>query len=92
MRFWLIHPWRDKDAHIDPDLFDIFVSSKVYLEYGRKYLPDNLLDEVNEDDLLTIQPKPFEMPNKDERDKRWDGFLLQYQKPLQPTQSSAKTG
>jgi hypothetical protein len=36
-----------QDRHIDPDLFDLFLSSGVYLEYGRRYLRAEQLDEVD---------------------------------------------
>jgi len=36
------------NGHIDPDLFDIFVSKKVYLEYARQFLDPEQIDEVDE--------------------------------------------
>jgi HD-GYP domain-containing protein (c-di-GMP phosphodiesterase class II) len=36
-----------KDRHIDPQLFELFLTSGVYLEYGRKYLAPEQLDEVD---------------------------------------------
>ena len=33
--------------HIDPDLFDIFIWEKVYLEYGKAYLEAEQIDEVD---------------------------------------------
>jgi hypothetical protein len=27
------------DNHIDPDLFDVFIHEKVYLEFAEKFLP-----------------------------------------------------
>jgi HD-GYP domain-containing protein (c-di-GMP phosphodiesterase class II) len=36
-----------KDRHIDPDLFELFLTSGVYRDYGRKYLQPEQLDEVN---------------------------------------------
>lgn len=68
-----------ENNHLDPDLFDIFVQSKVYLEYGEKYMPQRLIDEVDEAALLNIVPKSFELPAKAVRDKRWEGFLEMYQ-------------
>jgi len=35
------------DAHIDAELFDVFVRNKVYLEYAEKYLDRHQIDEVN---------------------------------------------
>jgi HD-GYP domain-containing protein (c-di-GMP phosphodiesterase class II) len=36
------------DNHIDPDLFDIFVREKVYLEYARAHLKPEQIDDVDE--------------------------------------------
>jgi HD-GYP domain-containing protein (c-di-GMP phosphodiesterase class II) len=36
-----------KDRHIDPDLFDLFLSSGAWLEYGRRYLQPEQIDEVD---------------------------------------------
>ncbi|MEI7430843.1 MAG: HD domain-containing phosphohydrolase [Betaproteobacteria bacterium] len=35
-----------KNGHIDPDLFDIFVKEKVYLDYANNYLETSQIDEV----------------------------------------------
>ncbi|MDH4235340.1 MAG: HD domain-containing protein, partial [Gallionella sp.] len=34
-------------GHIDPDLFDVFVREKVYLEYARKFLAPEKIDDVD---------------------------------------------
>ena len=36
-----------QDRHIDPDLFDLFLSSGAWLEYGRRYLQPGQIDEVD---------------------------------------------
>ncbi|MBZ0093229.1 MAG: GAF domain-containing protein [Sulfuricellaceae bacterium] len=36
------------DNHVDPDLFNIFVREKVYLQYAQAYLEPNQIDEVDE--------------------------------------------
>ncbi len=36
-----------KDRHIDPELFELFLTSGVYLDYGRKFLAPEQLDEVD---------------------------------------------
>ena len=41
------------DYHIDEELFEIFVKEGVYKKYANKYLPENLLDEVDEMTLFT---------------------------------------
>ena len=38
-----------EEGHIDPDLFEIFVSQKVYLRYAEKNLHPNQIDEVDID-------------------------------------------
>lgn len=34
------------DSHIDPELFDIFISEKIYEKYARDYLDPSQVDEV----------------------------------------------
>jgi HD-GYP domain-containing protein (c-di-GMP phosphodiesterase class II) len=41
-----------KDRHIDPDLFDLFLSSGAWLEYGRQYLQAEQIDEVDISEYL----------------------------------------
>ena len=36
------------DNHIDPDLFDVFIHEKVYLEYAKQFLDPAQIDEVDE--------------------------------------------
>ncbi|MBF0285280.1 MAG: GAF domain-containing protein [Magnetococcales bacterium] len=36
-----------KDGHIDPDLFQIFIDQKLYLEYAEKYLNQDQIDDVD---------------------------------------------
>jgi HD-GYP domain-containing protein (c-di-GMP phosphodiesterase class II) len=36
------------NGHIDPDLFDIFVRQKVYLEYAEQFLDPEQIDQVDE--------------------------------------------
>jgi HD-GYP domain-containing protein (c-di-GMP phosphodiesterase class II) len=35
-----------KNGHIDPDIFDVFVNHKVYLQYANQYLDASQIDEV----------------------------------------------
>jgi HD-GYP domain-containing protein (c-di-GMP phosphodiesterase class II) len=67
-----------KDNHLDPELFDLFVRSGVYRQYGERYLPEELIDDVDEAALLAIEPKPFELPPDPERSGRWGDFLPEY--------------
>ncbi len=68
------------DNHLDPDILDLFIKSGVYREYAERFLPKELIDEVDEESILAIRPKPFHLPPKPERDKRWQGFLPEYSK------------
>jgi HD-GYP domain-containing protein (c-di-GMP phosphodiesterase class II) len=34
-------------GHIDPDLFDVFIREKVYLEYGKQFLSPEQIDDVD---------------------------------------------
>jgi HD-GYP domain-containing protein (c-di-GMP phosphodiesterase class II) len=36
-----------KDKHIDPDLFDLFLTSGCYRRYAEKYLLPDQIDEVD---------------------------------------------
>ena len=36
-----------KDEHIDPDLFDLFLQSGVYLDYAQRFLAADQIDEVD---------------------------------------------
>lgn len=35
-----------EDGQIDPDLFDLFIEKKIYIQYAEKYMPPEQLDEV----------------------------------------------
>ena len=37
-----------KDNHIDPDLFEIFIREKVYLDYANEFLDPSQIDDVDE--------------------------------------------
>lgn len=39
----IMHKMRD-DEHIDPDLFDLFINKKIYMDYARRHLPPELID------------------------------------------------
>lgn len=44
------------DHHIDPDLFDLFVRKKIYLEYAQRYLDPAQIDQVDESKIPGFQP------------------------------------
>lgn len=80
-----------RDNHLDPDLFDLFVASGVYRDYGKRYLPSALIDDVDEPALLAIRPKPFAMPDADTRRARWRDFLPDYRPPKDPERTTRLT-
>ena len=46
-----------KDHHFDPDLFNEFVRNEVYLTFAKKYMAPELIDEIDKEALMGIQPK-----------------------------------
>jgi HD-GYP domain-containing protein (c-di-GMP phosphodiesterase class II) len=42
----IMHRMKD-ERHIDPDLFELFLASGIHLEYGRRFLQPEQLDEVD---------------------------------------------
>ncbi len=42
-------------GHIDPDLFDVFMREKVYLEYAHQFLDPEQIDEVDESKIPGYQ-------------------------------------
>jgi HD-GYP domain-containing protein (c-di-GMP phosphodiesterase class II) len=67
-----------RDNHLDPQLFDHFVRTGVYLDYAKRFLAPALIDEVDVAALLAIEPKAFELPERESRMRRWQGFLNEY--------------
>ena len=43
------------DNHIDPDIFDLFIREKIYLQYAEKFLESQQIDEVNENNIPGYQ-------------------------------------
>ncbi len=43
-------------GHIDPDLFDVFIREKVYLDYARQFLAPEQIDEVNLSSIPGVNP------------------------------------
>lgn len=76
-----------KDNHLDPELFDLFVTSGVYKKYAEKYLSPSLIDEVDEAALLAMQPKGYSLPPEEERRRRKSAFLPIYEEKF-PAQSA----
>lgn len=46
-----------EDNHIDPDLFDVFVGEKVYLQYAQKFLDPEQIDEVDHGSIPGYSPE-----------------------------------
>jgi len=42
-----------KDQHLDPDLFELFLRSGAYLDYARRFMPPEQIDEVDVNQFLT---------------------------------------
>lgn len=39
-------------GHIDPDLYDVFIRRRVYMDYAEQYLDKKQIDEIHEEDYL----------------------------------------
>jgi HD-GYP domain-containing protein (c-di-GMP phosphodiesterase class II) len=37
-----------KRGHIDPDIFEIFIRERVYMDYAQKFLDPQQIDEIDE--------------------------------------------
>lgn len=44
-------------GHIDPDLFDVFIREKVYLDYARQFLAPEQIDEVDLNKIPGVNPE-----------------------------------
>jgi HD-GYP domain-containing protein (c-di-GMP phosphodiesterase class II) len=45
-----------QNGHVDPDLFDVFVRDRVYLQYAREFLDPEQIDEVDENRIPGYTP------------------------------------
>ncbi|MNP55345.1 Cyclic di-GMP phosphodiesterase response regulator RpfG [compost metagenome] len=41
-----------RDAHIDPQLFELFINAQIYLQYARRFLDPGQIDAVDTSSLL----------------------------------------
>jgi HD-GYP domain-containing protein (c-di-GMP phosphodiesterase class II) len=64
--------------HLDPEVFDLFVSSGVYRKYAELNLPAELVDAVDEAKLLAIKPPALDLPPEAERQQRFKQVLPEY--------------
>jgi HD-GYP domain-containing protein (c-di-GMP phosphodiesterase class II)/HAMP domain-containing protein len=46
-----------KQGHIDPALFQLFLKSGIHLEYGRRFLRPEQMDEVDPDLAISVQKR-----------------------------------
>jgi hypothetical protein len=64
--------------HLDPQVFDLFITSGVYRKYAEQNLPAELVDAVDEARLLAIKPPPLSLPPEAERKLRFQAVLPEY--------------
>ncbi len=39
-------------GHLDPDLYELFIKSGVYMDYAKEYIDKNQIDEINPEEFL----------------------------------------
>lgn len=44
------------NQHIDPDVFDLFIREKIYLQYAEKFLDPEQIDVIDEANIIGYQP------------------------------------
>lgn len=64
--------------HLDPDVFDLFITSGIYRKYAQENLPPELVDAVDEQKLLAIKAPPLTLPPEHERKLRMKSVLPEY--------------
>ena len=64
--------------HLDPEVFDLFITSGVYRKYAEQNLPAELVDAVDEARLVAIKPPPLSLPPEPERKQRFQSVLPEY--------------
>jgi HD-GYP domain-containing protein (c-di-GMP phosphodiesterase class II) len=64
--------------HLDPEVFDLFITSGIYRKYAEQNLPPELVDAVDERKLLAIKPPPLTLPPEHERKLRHKSVLPEY--------------
>jgi len=70
--------------HLDPEVFDLFISSGTYRRYAEQHLPAELCDEVDEAKLLAIKPPALTLPGEAERKQRFSRVLPEYREWERP--------
>jgi HD-GYP domain-containing protein (c-di-GMP phosphodiesterase class II) len=64
--------------HLDPEVFDLFITSGIYRKYAEQNLPPELIDAVDEQKLLAIKPPALNLPPEDQRKLRFKQVLPEY--------------
>jgi hypothetical protein len=64
--------------HLDPEVFDLFITSGIYRKYAEQNLPPELNDAVDEQKLLAIKPPTLTLPAEKERKLRFASVLPEY--------------
>jgi HD-GYP domain-containing protein (c-di-GMP phosphodiesterase class II) len=64
--------------HLDPEVFDLFITSGIYRKYAEQNLPPELIDAVDEQKLLAIKPPALNLPPEAERQLRFKQVLPEY--------------
>ncbi len=64
--------------HLDPEVFDLFITSGIYRKYAEQQLPAELVDPVDEQKLLAIKPPTLTLPPEHERKLRMKSVLPEY--------------
>jgi HD-GYP domain-containing protein (c-di-GMP phosphodiesterase class II) len=64
--------------HLDPEVFDLFITSGIYRKYAEQNLPPDLIDAVDEQKLLAIKPPALALPPEHERKLRLKSVLPEY--------------
>lgn len=64
--------------HLDPDVFDLFITSGIYRKYAAENLPPELVDAVDEQKLVAIKPPTLSLPPEHERKLRMKSVLPEY--------------
>ena len=44
------------DGHVDPDIFDVFIRERVYLDYARRFLREEQIDTIDEAAIPGYRP------------------------------------
>ena len=40
------------NGHLDPDLYELFIKSGVYMDYAKEYIDKDQIDDINPEEFL----------------------------------------